>query len=306
MTSIQNNYNLLPSSFFNPETKELLVDEATAQSVQAGIQAKLNSLPPISRGDFQQMVANLTPGDVDTPAKLEATLTMFEAALTKLGNVDSDVVAFVGDLAKLLARLMIEQTADQRQNALNDRLLARDKAKGELMNQADQLGKAADKMIEGATTALITGLVGAGLQILGAAVNLAGAFKALGGMGDAQKATQQAINDANKQAMKAAEQAFGKAQTMGQLFGTLSQIGSGLGDATKAGGTSADARLQAEGKKLEAEGSRDAAQAQEYQQIADNKKQMEEALNDMMKQIINFLKEMREAEVDAMRSLTKV
>ena len=306
MTSIQNNYNLLPSSFFNPETKELLVDEATAQSVQAGIQAKLNSLPPISRGDFQQMVANLTPGDVDTPAKLEATLTMFEAALTKLGNVDSDVVAFVGDLAKLLARLMIEQTADQRQNALKDRLLARDKAKGELMSQADQLGKAADKMIEGATTALITGLVGAGLQILGAAVNLAGAFKALSGMGDAQKATQQAIKDANEQAMKAAEQAFGKAQTMGQLFATISQIGSGIGDATKAGGTSADARLQAEGKKLEAEGSRDAAQAQEHQQIADSKKQMEEALNDMMKQIINFLKEMREAEVDAMRSLTKV
>ncbi len=36
------------------------------------------------------------------------------------------------------------------------------------------------------------------------------------------------------------------------------------------------------------------------------KKDMQESMNDMIKQIINFIKEMREAEVEAMRALTKV
>src|SRR5262245_27836990 len=122
-------YNMLPSSFFDPKTNALLVDEATAQKVQSGIQAKLDSLPPIGDAAFLQMVADLVPGDVDTPQKLQATLDNFELAAAQLGNADSQVIAFVGDISKMLARLMIEQTSQQRQNALNDRLFAREQAK---------------------------------------------------------------------------------------------------------------------------------------------------------------------------------
>jgi hypothetical protein len=102
------------------------------------------------------------------------------------------------------------------------------------------------------------------------------------------------------------KQAFDMAAGYMQAFQAANTIGAGAGQGINAGGTSTDSKAQAEAKKLEAQGSRDAAEAQEAQQTADSKKQMEEALNDMIKQIINFLKEMREAEVDAMRSLTKV
>lgn len=290
--SVNNNsstYNLLPSSFFDPQTNALLVDEATAQQVQAGIQAKLDSLPPIGDAAFLQMVADLVPGDVDTPQKLQATLDNFETAAAQLGNAGSEVISFVGDISKILARLMIEQTASQRQNALNDRLAAREQAKSELMNQADQMDKAADKMIEGATTMMITAIVSAAIQIVGATVSIAGSAFNLRAMSKA-----------------ADKNAFDIANGTMQAFQAANTVGTAFGQGVNAGGTTTDSKAQAEAKKLEAQGSRDAAEAQEAQQTADTKKQMEEALNDMMKQIINFLKELREAEVDAMRSLTKV
>ncbi len=320
--AIQNNtaYNLLPTSFFKPGTTELKdgIDETTARNVQAGIQAKLDSLPPAMRNDFLQMVADLTPGDVDTPLKLEATLAMYEAALSQLGDSNSGAAVFVGNIARLLARIMIEQTAEQRQNALNDRLAAREQAKADLMGQADKLDEAATKMMEGANTALITGLVAASLQILASAVSLVGSLKALGGMSDAQKATQKTLDDvagktldeaaqkAVDHALQATKQLFDKAGALGGVFTAIGQIGTAAGQGINAAGSSQDAKAQAQAKEMEAEGSRNAAEAQESQQTADNKKQIEEALNDMMKQIINFLKELREAEVDAMRSLTRV
>lgn len=291
--SVTNNngaYNLLPSSFFDPKTNALLVDEATAQQVQAGIQAKLDALPPIGDAAFLQMVADLVPGDVDTPQKLQATLDSFEAAAAQLGDASSEVITFVGDISKMLARLMIEQTGQQRQNALNDRLAAREQAKGELMSQADQMDKAADKMIEGASTMMITAIVSAVIQLAGATVAIVGSAVNLKGMKDV-------LGDKNK---------FDLANGWTQAFQAANTVGSAAGQGINAGGTSTDSKAQAEAKKMEAEGSRDAAEAQEAQQTADTKKQTEEALNDMIKQIINFLKELREAEVDAMRALTKV
>jgi hypothetical protein len=193
------------------------------------------------------------------------------------------------------------------------------------MNQAGQLDKAAAEMIAGAQKALITGLVAAGVQFLAAGVSVIGSVKSLKGMSAAQIDTKQALKEGTKltkdavddmakaaaqqmtdQAMKVAGQAFMKAQGVGNVFSAIGQMGTAVGQGTSAYGSSEDTKAQAAAKKMEAQGSRDAAEAQELQQAADNKKQIEEALNDMMKQIINFLKELREAEVDAMRSLTKV
>lgn len=316
MTAI--NANLLPPSFFKPGTTELQVDPELALKVQAGIQAKLASLLPEVRDEFQQMVNNLAPSDLDSDLKLGVTLGMFEAAASKLNNASGEVVAFVGNLSRFLARIMIEQASEQRQNALNDRLNAREQAKGELLNQAGQMDKAAAKMIEGATTALITGLVAAGLQVLASTISLVGSIKSFNAMGAAQQQTQKAMDDAVgkvmdeaakkalDQSLAATKQIFDTAQALGGVFTAVGQLGSAAGQGINAAGTSTDSKAQAEAKKMEAEGSRDAAEAQESQQVADNKKQMEEALNDMIKQVINFLKELREAEVDAMRSLTKV
>lgn len=313
MTSI--NFQHLPPSFYDATTNTLLVDEATALKVQASVEAKLAELPDVAPEKFLQMIANLAPSDVDTDLKLGVTLGMFEAAATMLGDAGSEVVTFVGDLAKFLARVMIEQASDQRQNALQDRLNAREQAKGELMNQAGQMDKAADKMIAGATTALITGLVAAGVQMLASVVSLVGAAKALKSMETAHGQTKDVLalfekgkmtENVSGMYLQASKQAFDIAGQKGAIFTALSQVGQAAGQGMSAVGSSEDTKAQAAAKKLEAEGSRDAAEAQELQQTADTKKQIEEALSDMMKQIINFLKEMREAEVDAMRSLTKV
>lgn len=302
-TITRSTHNLLPDSFFDLTTGQLRegISATEATRVQQGIQAKLDSLPPAQQEAFKLRVADLAPDEV-IGDKLDEVLNRYAKAVELLANATGEVAVFIGNLARFLARVMIEQAAEQRQNALDERLKAREQAKGELMNQAGELDKAASKMLQGATTALITGLVAASIQIIASAVSLVGSVKSFNAMNTAQKQSLTAVDDAAK---KAIETTLQKAQAIAGILDSVAKIGDPIGKAVGTG-QSADGMMQAEAKKMEAQGARDAAEAQEFQQIADNKKQMEDALNDMMKQIINFLKEMREAEVDAMRSLTKV
>lgn len=337
--------NLIPKSFYNAETQTLTVSQSQAEAVQAGIQAKLDTLPPAQKEAFLKLTANLAPGDVDTPEKLDTVLGAFEAAAKVVENPNSPVMAFIGDLAKLLARVMIEQASEQRQNALNDRLAARETARGELLSQAQQMTEASQKMMSGAVTAIVTASIGGALSVTGSLAGALGTLSQLGKMGTQAKATEAAnkalsqatdevsnlskmlkgttnpgqiaqLNaklDPAKNAMTAAQAAqtaagnlFNVANTKGGLAGAFGQAGSALGDTTSRAGAGADAKQQAEAKALDAQGSRDAAEAQYAQQQADLKKELQDSLSDMIKQIINFIKELKEAEVDAMRALTKV
>jgi len=337
--------NLIPKSFYNVETQTLNVSQKQAEAVQAGIQAKLDTLPPAQKEAFLKLTANLAPGDVDTPAKLGIILNVFEQAAAIVQNPTAPVMAFIGDLAKLLARVMIEQASEQRQNALNDRLAARETAKGELMSQAQQMDNAAAKMMSGALTSIITAAIGGAISIGGSLTGALGTMSQLGKMGTQAKATETATKqmsqandeisnlsklmkgttdpkelsslnqklDAAKNAQQAASTAqqsssnlFNVANTKSSMIGGFGQAGSSLGDTTSRTGAGADARQQAEAKGMDAQGARDAADAQVAQQQADLKKELQDSLSDMIKQIINFIKELKEAEVDAMRALTKV
>jgi hypothetical protein len=71
-------------------------------------------------------------------------------------------------------------------------------------------------------------------------------------------------------------------------------------------GNVASTWAQADAKNIEAEGSIDAAEAQEAQAAADIKKEIQQGLDDLIKAIINFLKELKEAQVNQMQSLTKL
>src|SRR5690606_11922569 len=115
MTSV--NPNLIPKSFYNAETQTLNVSQEQAEAVQAGIQAKLDTLPAAEKEAFLKLTANLAPGEIDTPQKLATMLNAFETAARIFESPNAPVMAFVGDLAKLLARVMIEQASEQRQNA---------------------------------------------------------------------------------------------------------------------------------------------------------------------------------------------
>jgi len=337
--------NLIPKSFYNTEAQTLNVSQAQAEAVQAGIQAKLETLPSAQKEVFLKLIADLAPGDVDTPEKLASMLGAFEAAATVVEDPGSPVMAFVGDLAKLLAKVMIEQASEQRQNALKDRLAARETARGELMSQAQQMTDAAQKMMTGAITSIVTASIGGALSVFGSLAGGIGTLSQLGKMGNQAKATAAAnkaltqatdevsnlskilkgasnptqiaqLNaklDPAKNAMSAAQAAqtaagnlFSVANTKSGIAGAFGQAGSALGDTTSRAGSGVDAKQQADAKALDAQGSRDAAEAQYAQQQADLKKELQDSLSDMIKQIINFIKELKEAEVDAMRALTKV
>lgn len=333
------NTTLLPTAFNDPS-----VDKAQADAVKAGIQSRLDQMPPAEQQAFLQMTANLAPGDVDTPDKLNATLDAYAAA-AKLLSTPGPVTSFVGDLSKFLARAMIEMASEQKQNALNDRLAAREQARADLLGQAKSMQDAADKMAAGAMTSLITSVVGGALSIAGSMTSAISGLSQLKNMTQAVKAgnqvsgelseTSDMIGKLNKlapsikneqfaasveikltelgskenaltQKLTAGQKAFDLASNKSQTYGALGQAASAGGDITRGIGSSQDATAQADAKRMDAEGSKDAAQAQYDQQVADSKKQVEDSLDDMIKQIIDFLKQMKDAEADAMRSLTRV
>ena len=101
-------------------------------------------------------------------------------------------------------------------------------------------------------------------------------------------------------------QAFEIAQSNAQMYASFGQVGSTANDIARGTGSSTDSQLQAQAKRQEAQGSRDAARAQFEEQVAERRKAMEDALNDMIKQIIAFLKDLQDAKVDGMRAMTRV
>lgn len=285
------NPNIMPKAFFDQDTGELTVSKKQAEAVQSGIQAKIENMPPAEKRLFLQQVANLAPGDVSTPQKLDEMLDRFEAAASKLASL-FDSSAFVGDIAKFLGRALIEFAAEQRKNALDERMAAREAAKAELMSQAGKMEAAAEKMMTGAITNLVMGVAAGAISIAGGIASSVGSFAAIGKMSAAMKS--------------GSDQAFKSAEALSTAFSGIGSAVRSGGDMIGAGGRGAEGITQAEAKKTEAEGSRDAADAQFQQQTADLKKDIQQQMDEMIKQIINFLKEMREAEVDAMRALTKV
>ena len=301
---VDTNFSLIPKSFYtevNGQNK-LTVDKATADKVQLGIQASLKDIPQSEQKAFLALVNNLAPGDVATPEKLESKLAELQNAAKRMSEFPPEMTAFVGNLAKFLARAMIEMASEQRQNALADRMAARETAKAELMNQAGQMEKAADKMAQGALTSLITGIIGGAISIAG---SLGGAIAGASQLSKMSNAVGN-MKGASVDALEAAKSGFQKAQTVATTGQSFGQGASAAGDITKSSGSSTDGRLQADAKRDEAQGSRHAAEAQYAQQAAELKKDVQDTMSEMIKQIINFIKELKEAEVDAMRALTRV
>jgi len=339
------NPNLLPKSFYDPQTQSLTVDQKQAQAVQSGIQARLDQLPPAEQQAFLQMTANLAPGDVNTPGKLDAVLDAFASAAELVGT-PGPVTVFVGDIASFLARAMIEAAAEQKQNALDDRLAAREQARADLLDQAKSMQDAADKMAAGAMTSLITSVVGGALSIAGSFASAAGGLSQIKNMTSAVKAGNQVseelgqtttmmnklsqlgksgtLSEAEEAAapellakltsqekmlqseLQSSNNAFQLASGKSQVWSAGGQTAGATGDMTRGIGQSQDTTAQADAKRADAEGAKDAAQAQYDQQVADGKKQVEDSLDDMIKQIIDFLKQLKDAEAEAMRSLTRV
>ncbi|MBC8130162.1 MAG: hypothetical protein H7Y08_07545 [Rhizobiaceae bacterium] len=319
---ITTDVNLIPRSFYDAQTQAVTVSKPLADSVQTGIQAKLDTLPPVARGEFLSQVANLAPGDLDTPAELTATLNRLETAARSVDAMTSTVTAFVGDIAKFLGRAMIEFATQQRQNALDERMAARDAAKAQLMDQATQMDAAAAKMESGALANAILGGISAAVSGISAGMSVfkqGAEIKSMTSAAADTKASNKAMATVNESgfdapqlkseisgSLKNADVSFNLAQSRSQQAMTSAQIGEAVGTGFRIAGTATDSMMQAGAKTADAEGARDAAEATYQQQVGDQKKEIQQAMDEMIKQLINFLKEMQEAEVDAMRALTKV
>lgn len=221
-------------------------------------------------------------------------------------------------IMSLIGKLMIEQAQSQRESALNNRLNAREEAKGQLLDQASQMDKAAAEMVSGAIVSLVMTVVASAIAIAGAGLSLKSSF---GGTQAKIEAANKAGADYAGGMMKAgmsptgavtaggqvAKDTLGKTVTNLDKFGMLAnQIGQAVSNILSAGGGLGKAMYEAASKEAEADGARLAAQAQDTQADADMAKEIQSALDEMLKAIINFLKELREAEANQMQALTRV
>ncbi|KQT54068.1 hypothetical protein ASG43_00025 [Aureimonas sp. Leaf454] len=320
---ITTDVSLIPRSFYNADATALTVSKSLADTVQSGVQAKFDKLPPVAKAEFLSQVANLAPGEVDTPQELTATLDRLDTAARNVSELASTVVAFVGDIAKFLGRAMIEFAGQQRQSALDDRMAARDAAKAQLLEQAKEMDQSADKMMTGAIVNAVVGGLSAAVSGISAGLSVAqqgSQIKTMTGAMAETKSGNKALSDMHGIDTDVAKGVkfdinaniatnktkFDIAQAGSQRAMTSGQIGEAVGSGMKTVGGTTDASLQADAKHDDAQGARDAADATYQQQVGDQKKELQQAMDEMIKQLISFLKDMQENEVDAMRALTKV
>lgn len=194
----------LPTSLFQADGNlKAGVTPEQATAVAKGIQAKAEALPPAQAKLFLAMVgsASLAP-DGKLPADFDKAIESFTAAASRLAtlSISSNALDF-------LARAMIEQSAEQRKSALNDRLQARELAKGELLSQAGKMQEEANKLSSSALTSMIVSVtlaaISAATSVVSMGLSIGGALK---GASAAAKATAafdkagQSVGDATQKA----------------------------------------------------------------------------------------------------------
>ncbi len=320
----------VPASLFQADGTTLKpgISDAQAKEVAKGVQARAESLPPAEAKMFLSMVnnADLAPGG-RIPADIDKALETFSATASRISSLSISSGAL-----DFLARAMIEQSAEQRKNALNDRLAAREQAKGELLSQAGKMREEADKLSSSALTSMIVSVVMASVSIAAGAISVgasvAGAFKGVSAAKDAVAKTETAAGAAAKAGdaapkfvdgsgkfvkslesmgklaeVSAADKGVKLMGALGSISGTISQSANQLGGSVS-GFVSTTG--QADAKRIEADGQVDAAQAQEQQAIGDVRKEQQQALDQMVQSIIQFLKDLKDAKAEQMRAFTRV
>ncbi len=303
------------------------------------------TLPTVAGQAAAKAPLDLAPGGEVPADDLRQAEKALAQALQAFAAAGSPAESFTGDIARLLSRIMIEQAGEARQNALRDRLNARDAAKADLLSQAGNLRDAASKMVAGAVANLVTGSLSGLLSIGAAGISLGTSFGQIRNMtsnmsatktatetanaateeignaskilknaslGKADKAQLNTVVDTATRAKTAAEQAASQAADAFRLANAkadaainLGKLGEAIGGLGKSIGSGTDAHYQAMAKTSDAQATEDAAEAQYTQQTVEMKKAVQDAASDMMKQIIAFIKELRDAEVEAMRAITR-
>src|SRR4051812_13519672 len=119
--------NLVPPTY---------VGNGNVEKVSQEIQARIDVMPPSEAGFFLALLymPDLSPPSNLSPEELSTSLDRLAGAAHLL-----EMVAHLADAGDMIGRLLIEQASQQRHNALNDRLNAREIAKANLYGQADDM-----------------------------------------------------------------------------------------------------------------------------------------------------------------------
>jgi hypothetical protein len=217
--------------------------------------------------------------------------------LAKLQKVLEDFISGAKDRTALFSAL-IEMMNNQRQSAVDQRANARESAKNELLDAAGKSKEAANKQKDAAVAGLVLGLLSGATQI---------------GTGTISVKLQKAGNTEAKQ-IKAEGKLLGKdmdgalntAST--KLQGKIqaaSSFGGSAKDLTSSAGQGASGSIQSEASNLQAEGQEIQAIAQDTQNQQDIEKKFAEDLTEAIKSVIQFIKEIRNAEIERMASITR-
>ena len=291
-------------------------------------------------------VARLATGDFRANAMSGILLAFWDASIKLMDTKGGAPTVYIGEIADFIARAIIKSEGEQHRTAQEARFEAYEAAKADLESQADASRSAADKMQSGAIASLVTGVVGGSVGVLGNMTSAVGSLKSVTSMGKSIASTeglsskiteQQQIIDSSKTVLgtqgidptvagRAAfdktsaetamgglldQQSTGKstfelAQSKGQFAGAVGQVAGTAGEIAHTVGSTSDSQMQAQARREDAEGSKDAARAEFRKQIADAEKAMEDSLYDTMKQSIALIKDIQDAKMDAMRAATRV
>ena len=269
-----------------PRTAE--TDDPNAAKTGQGVQAP-GPMPPAGQATPPAMTAaDLAPASGQSPgSQPSAALPRLEGALAWLTSGGSDI-------ARALIRIIIEQAASERKDALDQRLAAHETVRQQQLEKASKENEAADKMDSGAGWALAANTVGCALSAYGACESLGESAEQMRQLNalDAKSPTFQAqLNVAN------AHGSIGQAEN---------SRWSAAGTALSGYGQYASTTSQADAKRAEAEGAVAEAESQSAQQKGDTAKEAYQGLEDMIAQMIRLAADLGDAKAEAMKSLTRL
>lgn len=269
-----------------------------------------------------------------------ASANASEAQAEHLESIMSSAVS--GDTATYLARAMLKFYSEQRHDAVLDRQMLGLEAQGAMMASAAQIDKEADKLQTAAVVSLVTTCVASSITIAASATSAVmkgislgkevkamtsemaatkelGAekgllanvkdFKAIEGdptlledLSTAEGSAENRVAGAESKVIAAKMQGK-EAEKLANIGGAIGQIGDASGKVIASAGDFNAKMTDADVKHMEAGSKRLDALAENFRTQADAKKAIVDALDDMIHQVLSFVKDMADAKADRMHSI---
>lgn len=315
----------VPQSYMD-DAGNLTVTEEQATQVAQQIKNYVEALPPAEQMVYLTMLdsPDFAPTANATDSDISAALDRLHGAATRMIAV-SEFLSLAEDV-NALARLLLQATENARESELQQRLNARSEAKAELTAQAASQRSAAEALKSNAVFALVLGVVGGALNVLMSGIQGFSAGRTMARLKELKAPELKSVNNAGNTGSssnvgqpgakdarvrfsadeKAFEKALKEVEQKAQKVAAFGQGAGGVASISQAASAYFNNIGQAESQRLQADGSENAAQAQETGSIADMRKEMQSALEDLIRSLISLFKEMGASEAEAMQSVTRV